>query len=220
MSASPDGKPLRVVVADEHATTRTGIVMSLTGHGFNVIADVDSAAAAADAVRSARPDLCLLDAEMPGDPVAVVAQLASEAPDTAVVMLSASVDDERLFSALTAGARGYLLKGMDAARLPHALRGVLAGEAALPRDLMARVLDEFRGRRRRSSHAIAQLGVTLTEREWEVAELLREGLPTKVMADRLAVSPVTVRRHLSELQRKLGAPSRGDVVRLLDSVHH
>ena len=208
---------LRVVIADAHPTTAAGIRMSLTGQGFDVVAEASTGAEAVAAALRERPDLCLLDTDMPGGPVGAAAELAAALPDTAVVMLAASADDETLFAALRAGARGYLLKDMDAGRLPHALRGVLDGEAALPRALVTRVIDEFRGReRRRSAPALRELGVELTDREWEVLEMLREELSTNAMAERLAISPVTVRRHVSGLLRKLDAPSREAAARLLD----
>jgi DNA-binding NarL/FixJ family response regulator len=211
------GPELRVVIADQHATTRTGLRVALAGHGFVVVAEASTAPEAVQVVVRERPDLCLLDVDMPGGGVAAATRLAAEAPDTAVVMLAAAAEESSLFAALHAGAQGYLLKDMDAGRLPHALRGVLAGEAALPRTLVTRVLDEFRGRRRRrNALALRRLGVELTDREWEVLEMLRDDLATKVMADRLGISPVTVRRHVSGLLHKLDVPTRGAAAQLLD----
>ncbi len=207
---------LRVVVADAHAPTRAGIAMALRGDDFEVVAEAESAPAAVEAARRERPDFCVLDADL-GGVVAAVTEIATDVPETAVVMLAAAVDDERLFAALRGGAQGYLLKDMDAGRLPHALRGVMAGEAALPRALVTRLIDEFRGRsRRRHSAALDGRGIVLTAREWDVAEMLRAGLSTKQMADRLGISPVTVRRHVSELLRKVDVPSREALVDLLE----
>ena len=211
------GNALRVVVADEHAATRAGVRLSLDSHGFTVVAEASARADAVAATVRERPDLCLLDADLPGGAIAAVADINARAPGTAVVMLGASADDETVLGALRAGAQGYLLKNMDAARLPHALRGVAAGEAALPRTLVTRLIDEVRGsRRRRSSPALERIGAELTSREWDVLELVRLGLPTGAIADRLAISPVTVRRHVSELLRKIGVPSRAAAVELLD----
>jgi DNA-binding NarL/FixJ family response regulator len=106
------------------------------------------------------------------------------------------------------------LKDTDPERLPNALRGVLAGEAALPRDLVARLIDEFRDRGRRRLPLVAGRGVELTSREWEVLDLLAEELTTAEVAQRLFVSPVTVRRHISSIVEKLGAPDRAAAVRL------
>jgi len=98
-----------------------------------------------------------------------------------------------------------------------ALRGVLDGEAALPRGLVARLIDEFRTRgKRRRLPLMRQRGVELTEREWEVLELLHDGLSTAAIAERLGISPVTVRRHVSEILKKLRVTSREEAVRLLE----
>jgi DNA-binding NarL/FixJ family response regulator len=216
VNAVPPERTLTVVVADAHEATRAGIAMALRGHHFELVAEAESAAATVEAALRERPDFCVIDADL-RDAVSAAAEVASELPDTAVVMLAATVDDDRLFAALRAGAQGYLLKDMDAGRLPHALRGVMAGEAALPRTLVTRLIDELRGQsRRRRSAAIDGRGIVLTAREWDVAEMLRAGLSTRQMADRLAISPVTVRRHVSELLRKLDAPSREALVEMLD----
>ena len=176
-------------------------------------------ATAADAVAAAdreRPDLCLLDVHMPGNGIAAAAQIAARHPETAIVMLTVSDGDDDLFAALRAGVKGYLLKDIDPGRLALALEGVLAGEAALPRALVARVLDEFRARRRRRRLFLpAGCGSTLTDREWETLELLAEGLSTAEVAARLVVAPVTVRRHAASIVKKLHVPDRRSLLRLL-----
>ena len=176
-------------------------------------ADGPSAVAAAE---RERPALCLLDVHMPGSGIRAAGEILQRLPDTAVVMLTVSRNDEDLFDALRVGAAGYLLKDTDPDRLPHALRGVLAGEAAIPRTLVARVIDEFRshGRRRRVPLA-GRRGVELSSREWQVLDLLSAGLTTADIGRRLFVSPVTVRRHVSAILRKLDVPDRQAAVDLL-----
>ena len=208
---------LTVVIADDHAPTRAGVQASLEGRGFSVVAAVANAAAAVEAALDARPDVCLLDVHMPGNGIAAAAEIGRELPDAAIVMLTVSGDDEDLFAALKAGASGYLLKDMDPGRLPDALRGVVAGEAALPRTLVARLVREFRAAERRPSLPIVRRrGARLTSREWEVLELLRDQLPTSAIAERLGLSPVTVRRHVSSILAKLRVPDRPAMQRLLD----
>jgi DNA-binding NarL/FixJ family response regulator len=210
-------EPLTVVIADDHAATRAGVRASLEGHGFSVVAAAADADAAVEAALAARADVCLLDIHMPGNGIAAAAEIARELPDAAIVMLTVSRDDEDLFAALKAGASGYLLKDMDPDRLPAALRGVVAGEAALPRTLVARLVREFRAAERRPSlPIIRRRGARLTSREWEVLELLREQLPTAAIAERLELSPVTVRRHVSSILAKLRVPDRRAMQRLLD----
>jgi DNA-binding NarL/FixJ family response regulator len=208
--------PIRVLIADHDATTRAGVRLSLNGHGFEVCGEADSAHAAVETAGRERPDVCLIEADLPGGGVEAAERVLSDSPPTAVVMLSAAVDDDRLFAALRAGARGYLLKDMDPARLPMALRGVLDGEAALPRALMGRVLEELRALERgRHASELSQLGVQLTRRECEVLELLDRELDTAQMSELLGISTVTVRRHVSHILQKLSAPDRGAALELL-----
>jgi DNA-binding NarL/FixJ family response regulator len=204
-------------VADDHAATRAGVREALTNGGFRVVAEAATGPAAVEAALRERPDVCVLDTVLPGSGIAAAAEITDQLPGTAVVMLTASTDDADLFAALKAGATGYLLKDMNPERLPNALRGVLAGEAAVPRTLVARVLREFRGAERRPLIAfLRRRGVDLTSREWEVLELLREELTTAQIAARLGVAPVTVRRHVSSILGKLNVPDRKAIVRLLE----
>ena len=210
-------KPVTVLIADDHPPTRAGIRASLENDGYVVCAEVaDGAAAVAAAIRE-RPDLCLLDIQMPGNGISAAKEISARVPETAVVVLTVSRDDEDVFDALRAGASGYLLKDMDAARLPAALRGVLQGEAALPRRLVARLVDEFRERgRKRRVPILTARGPLLTRREWEVLELMQRGLTTAQIAERLVISPATVRSHVASILRKLGAQNRADALRLVD----
>jgi DNA-binding NarL/FixJ family response regulator len=212
--------PLTVLLADDHAPTRSGVRLSLEGHGFRVCAEATTAQAAIDAARRSRPDVCLLDVGMPGGGIEAAQVIAREVPEAAIVMLTVSRSDADVFAALRAGAAGYLLKDTSPERLPHALRGVVRGEAALPRTLVTRLIDHYRGRaRRRWLRLAGGHGVELSGREWDVLELLAQGLTTKEVADRLAISPVTVRRHVSALMEKAGVDSREDVVALLRGGH-
>ena len=205
----------RVLIADEQAATRAGIRAVLEDEGFTICSEATNAQGAVESAVRERPHIALLDVDIPGSGIAAAEQIAARVPETAVVMLTASTVDADLFDSLRAGAAGYLLKGTDPARLSHALRGVLAGEAAIPRTLVTRIIAEF-GERTQRRLELAWRGIELTPREWEVLELLREGLTTGRMAERLFVSPVTVRRHVSTLLRKLEAPDREAAVRMLD----
>ena len=208
---------VRVLLGDDQAAIRTGVRRSLEEHGFDVVAEASNAA---DAVRMAvelRPDVCLLDVRIPGGGNRAAAEIVLALPDTRVVMLSASNDDEDFFGALRAGACGYLLKDTDPDRLPHALRGALTGEAAVPRTLTARLIEEFRRREeRRQGISVGGRRIELSDREWEVLGMMREGLATREMAERMAISPVTVRRHIQSLLEKLSVSSRGEALALLD----
>jgi DNA-binding NarL/FixJ family response regulator len=210
-------EPVRVLVADDHPALRRSVRMALEQDGFVICGEADTAAATLELALRDRPNLCLLDIHMPGNGIAAAAEITARLPGTAIVMLTVSQNDADLFDSLRAGAAGYLLKDMDPSRLAHALRGVLSGEAALPRALVARVIDEFRERgRRRRLHLFGERGVELTSREWEILDLLRQGLTTAEIAERLFVSKVTVRRHVSAILRKLRVTDRKAALRLVE----
>jgi DNA-binding NarL/FixJ family response regulator len=208
--------PVRVLVADHDAASRDGVRQSLEANGFEVCGEADTARRAAEAARRQRPAVCLIETDLPGGGIAAAEQVIASTPATAVVMLSATVDDDRLLAAVRAGVRGYLLKDMDPTRLPDALRGVLDGEAAFPRALVGRVLDELRAMEHgRHAGELARLGVKLTRREREVLEHLDKGLSTAQISEVLSISAVTVRRHVSEILRKLSASDRESALRRL-----
>ena len=212
------GEPhVRIVIADDHVPTRRGVRASLEDAGFDVCGEAGTAAGAVRSALEQDPEVVLLDVHMPGGGIEAAAAIAEQRPNTQIVMLTASRDDDDLFDALRAGASGYLLKDTDPDRLGFALRGVLAGEAALPRALVARVVEEFRERgRRRRLPVLRKLDVDLTDREWGVLELLREELSTKEIAARLQISDVTVRRHVGAILKKLQVKDRAAALRLLD----
>ncbi len=210
-------RPIRVLIADDHPPTRAGVRTALQDHGFEVCAEVGTARAAVDAAMAERPDVCLLDIHMPGNGIAAAAHISAALPDVAVVMWTVSRDDQDLFDALRAGASGYLLKDVDPDRLPDALRDVMRGEASLPQSLVTRLVSEFRGREQRRRLPLGgRRSATLTSREWQTLELMRQGLSTAEIAERLFIAPVTVRTHISALLRKLRVPDRESAIRLLD----
>lgn len=210
---------LRVVLADDHAPTRAGVRLALEDSAFHVVAEATTAPEAVGAALRHRPDVCLLDIYMPGGGIEAAAEIHAALPGTALVMLTASDSDDDLFAALRAGAAGYLPKTTAADRLAPALLGVLAGEAALPRTLTARLIEEFRRRPARGRGARSApgrgYGIALTDRELEVVELMLQDLNTIQIAQRLAISAVTVRRHISAIVHKTGARSRRAAVERL-----
>ena len=203
---------IRVIVADDHAPTRAGVLASLDVDGFDIVGEASNARAAVDLAVTLQPEVCLLDIHMPGNGIAAAEEISKSLPNCAIVMLTYSRDDDDLFDSLRAGARGYLLKDMDPDRIGAALRGVLAGEAALPRSLVSKVLEEFEGRSRRKLFMRAQRPTQLTSREWEIMELLREGLSTEDVATRLFVTPGTVRVHVSSVLKKLRVGDRASAI--------
>lgn len=211
---SPSNRP-RVLIVDDHVPTRADVRVALEEDGFVVSAEEETGPAAVAAALRDPPDLCLLGVEVPGGMEAAAA-IRSRLSETQVVILSASDSDDELFDALQAGASGFLPKGMDPSRLGPTLVGVLRGEAALPRELTARLIREFRARGRRESAGLVRRGKNeLTQREWDVLDCLCEGLSSRAIAQRLFITQTTVRRHVSSILLKLGVPSRQAAVDLV-----
>jgi DNA-binding NarL/FixJ family response regulator len=209
--------PVSVLLADDHARTRAMVRIALEESGeFRVCAEASDADSAVAGAKREHPDVCLLDINMPGNGIAAAAEITGALPNTAVVMLTVSRQDDDLFDALRAGASGYLLKGLDEASIGDALRRVLAGEATLPGTLVSRLVDEFRDREQRRVAMPDGQAARLTGREWDVLELMRKGASTAEISERLFVSPTTVRSHVSAILRKLGVPTREAAIKLLD----
>jgi DNA-binding NarL/FixJ family response regulator len=206
----------RVLIADDHAPTRAGVRMALERDGIEVCAEVTNASDAIEAALRERPDLCLLDVHMPGGGPSAASKITSSLPDTLVLMLTVSRDNQDVLESLRRGAVGYLLKEMDPASLPVAIRAALSGEGVLPRALAAGLIEEFR-HRPPGRRLAGQTGrhPSLSAREWEILELLAEGSGTAEMAERLFLSQVTIRRHISSILSKLGVSSREEAVRLV-----
>lgn len=205
------------MIADDHPPQRLGVKAALEAGGFEVVAEAGDAAGAYEAAVEHKPDVALLDIHMPGNGISAAAKIAEHLPDTAVVMLTVSRNDQDLFDALRVGASGYLLKDIDPDELPKALEGVLRGEAAIPRTLVTRLMEEFRApNRKRRLPVMGRKGVDLTSKEWEVLDLMREGHSTADMAERLFVSPVTIRTHVSQILKKLRVKSRAEALKLLE----
>ena len=205
---------LTVLVADDDLPHRRGVREALEAHNFSVVAETGDAAAAVTVALRLQPDICLIELELPEDGLRAIGRIAKSSPETLIVVLSRSDRRQDVVNALTRGASGYLLKGISGERLASTLRAAHDGEPALSRALVPFLVDEIRrGSERR---LVLPAGpVTLTPREWEVGELLCEGVSTGEIAERLGVSPVTVRRHVGLLLQKLGVESREAAVDLL-----
>lgn len=205
----------RVLIAADRLATRTGMRLALAEDAECSEAG-DAEAAVAAAVRD-RPDVCVFDFDPPGRAIRATAEITSRVPEASVVMFTRRMDEEEFLAAVRAGATGYLPEDVDPARLPYVVRSVMRGEAAVPRALVARLIDELRGRegRRRSFQIQERRRVELTAREWDVVDLLRQGLSTRSIAEVLGISAVTVRRHVSAVHGKLGVNTRAELLELL-----
>ncbi len=210
--------PVRVLLVDDHPLVQAGLRAAIArAPGLELVGESRDARAAVGEARRLGADIVVVDPRADRSALDAVARLRALAPATRVLVLSESDELATMLDAVRAGAQGYLLKDTDPVRLPHALRGVLAGEAALPRALVARVIDEFRDRGRRKKLTFAnRRGVELTSREWEVLDLMYQKLSTAEIAERLFVSQVTVRSHIAAILKKLRVDSRADALKLME----
>jgi DNA-binding NarL/FixJ family response regulator len=206
---------IRVILADDHAPIRSRIRQALEAGGCVICGEGASADEAIDLALQWRPEVALLDIHMPGNGIQAAQQISRQLPETAIVMLTQSELDEDLFDSLRAGASGYLLKSSDPQTLPAALRSVLAGETAMPPALVTRIVDEFRAPSRKRFARRSSAASRLSPREWEVIEMLSQGISTDEVARRLFVSPTTVRVHVSAVMRKLAVGDRESAFELL-----
>jgi DNA-binding NarL/FixJ family response regulator len=208
---------LTAVLVEDEPVARTATRAILENDGFTVASEAGTADEGIEATLVERPDICLVDIGIPGGGTRVVREVSSRLPETVVVVLTASEQYDDLIDSIRAGAAGYLLKSMDPDRLTAALRGVLAGEAAIPRSLMAQLVSELQTGRQRRVIAGRRGRAELSGREWEVLELMCDGLSGPQIAERLSLSPVTIRRHTAEVVRKLGVTDRDAAVALVQA---
>jgi NarL family two-component system response regulator LiaR len=207
-----DEPRLRVVLADDDAFARRAIRNALQEAGFVVVADATNGREAVELALHYRPDLVLLDVVMPElDGIAAARRIRAEVPEIRIVMLSVKEDDEVALMGVRAGASGYLSKELDLVELPRILEGVAAGDAALTPRIAAALIDELR-RAPRSGTGMRPVHSDLTQREWEVLDLLESGLDVGEIAERLVLSEETVRTHLKSTRRKLGVGSREELI--------
>lgn len=198
----------QVLIAATHGAISRGFRIALEASGFRV-GEFPTARAVVDAALRMRPDVCLVDFHIAGGSTSVVEKITEGVPSARVVLLTDSVEETDLLAALKAGAAGSLPKDIEPRRLPIALRAILAGEPAVPRQQVYRLIEEIRRqqKRRRSVFASGQ-EVSLTRREMEVLEHLAAEHTTAEIAKALGTSPGTVRSHIHAVRNKLGEDPR------------
>jgi two-component system, NarL family, response regulator LiaR len=215
MTAGPGdaSAELRTILADDDPLARRVIRDTLQGAGITVVAEAANGREAVELALFYRPQLVLMDHMMPElDGLEATRRIREAAPEVHVVMLTGSADDELGLRALGAGASGYLTKDVELSALPRALRGTLHGEAAVSRRLAMKLVEHYR-REHAGRQGLRPIHSPLTDREWEVVDLLSAGAGTDEIARALVLSTETVRSHLKRIHRKLGVRSRADAVR-------
>jgi DNA-binding NarL/FixJ family response regulator len=201
--------PIRVVVADDHPVFRAGLRTLLEDLGHDVVGEAADGQAAIDVSLELRPDVVLMDLQMPVvTGLEATRRLAEAAPDVRVLVLTMVEDDDTLFTAIRSGAAGYVLKGADHHEIDRALRGVAAGDSVYGARVGVRLRTLLAGGGTRSVNPFPQL----VEREREVLDLIAAGHSNSEIARRLFLSDKTVRNYVSSILSKLGVPDRSQAI--------
>lgn len=212
MKDSIPDDPIRVIVADDDSLARRVIKDSLRRAGIVVVAEAHNGRQAVELALFYQPDVVLMDLVMPElDGISATRHIIKEQPDQLVIILTSADEEEMGFVGLKAGATGFLSKDLDVDVLPRALEGALSGEAVISRRLSKALVDQLR-RSPEPSTGMRPVKSPLTAREWEVIDLLYDGRTTDQIADSLVLASETVRSHIKNLMRKLGASSRQEAV--------
>jgi DNA-binding NarL/FixJ family response regulator len=212
-------EPVRVLIADPDALARRTMRDALSRDpDVLVVGQACDGREAAEWARYHRPDVVIAEADMPaGGGIDLSRQLGAEVPEARVVVLTSLDADDLPLRAVRAGAAGYLTKDVDPAVLPRIVRKVADGEAALPRDVVTRVLACLRESPETGWRPVRS---RLTSREWEMVDLLAGGASTEAIAERLFLSPATVYSHIKNLLRKLEVHSRAEAVDAAERLRH
>ena len=213
-----EGERIKVLVADDQQVVRSGLVL-LIGmlDGVEVVGAARDGAEAVELAERLRPDVVLMDLNMPVlDGVSATALLREKLPDSAVLVLTTYADDDSVFPALRAGARGYLTKDADDDEVETAIRQVHSGRTWLDPVVQARLVtaihDDDRPAPALGARQDAALPDGLTPREAEVLALIAQGLSNAEICDRLVVSQATVKTHINRIFAKIGAADRAQAV--------
>ena len=207
MEAEP---PIGIVIVDDHPLIRKGLRTMLAFEpDFAVLGEATDGPEAVDLVLTAMPDVVLLDLHMPGGSgLDACREITRVSPQSRVLMLTLYDDDESVFSAVRAGARGYLLKDSDEAEIIRAIRSVAAGTAIFSASVAGRVLEYFS----MPPRAVGDVFPTLSIREREVLELLAKGKSNTAIGDTLFIAPKTVANHVSNIFAKLQVADRAEAI--------
>ncbi|EWC62024.1 putative two-component system response regulator [Actinokineospora spheciospongiae] len=203
--------PVTVLVADDQAVIREGLVLLLGAHpGIAVVGEAGDGAGAVREVARCGPDVVLMDLNMPGvDGITATAAIRAEFPATQVVVLTTYADDESALRALRAGALGFLTKSASREQIARAVFAAAAGQAVLDGDVQRALLEAAS----RAPRADAGVAARLTERELDVLDLVAAGLSNRQIAQELALAEATVKTHINRIYTKTGCRDREHAAR-------
>ena len=205
-----DAVPLRVVIADDHPLVRSGLRTILAAaDGIDVVGDASTGAEAITAARTLTPDVIVMDLQMPDtDGIEATRQVVAANPAIAVLVLTMFEDDTSVFSAMRAGALGYLLKGAEQEEIIRAIQAAAHGEAIFGPAIAVRLIDFFTHPHTPTAPAFPEL----TYREREVLDLIAAGQPNAAISRSLFISPKTVANHVSNIFAKLQVADRSEAI--------
>ena len=205
---------IRLVIADDHPVYRDGLARLLSEiGGFDVVGVAADGVEAVELAASLAPDVVVMDIRMPNlDGIEATRRITAASPSTGVVVLSMFEEDELVFAAVRAGARGYLLKDADDDEIAAVLRGIARGEAIFGPTTARRLLDMLGRTPEQSEHTTPNPFPQLTQREQEVLELLARGKRNAIIADELFLSERTVRNYVSNIFTKLQVADRAQAI--------
>ena len=202
---------IRIIIADDHTLLRDGLkALFASVPDIEVIGEAETGAGVITIADQLQPDVILMDIQMPGiNGIQATRQIVEKHPDIGVIVVTMYKDDDSVFAAMRAGARGYILKGADQEEMLRAIRSVARGEAMFGPEIATRLVNFF-------SSAPADLSPQafpdLTNREHEVLELIAQGLNNQAIASRLSISQKTVRNHISNIFNKLQVVDRAQAI--------
>jgi DNA-binding NarL/FixJ family response regulator len=200
---------MRILVVDDHSLFRDGVISLLEAGGHEVVGQAGDGLAAVESTRGLKPDLVLMDINMPHmDGIEALRQIKASWPEVKVIMLTVSEDEANLVHAIRAGADGYLLKHLNAKDFLEMVNGLERGEAAITRSLTMRLLKHMTALEPESGRT------PLSERELEILRLVATGKSNHAIAEQLLVSENTVKYHLKNIMQKLGVSNRTEAVTL------
>jgi DNA-binding NarL/FixJ family response regulator len=204
-------KPLNILIADDHPLFRKGMTALLESMpGIQVVGEAASGREAVELAASLKPDVVLMDLQMPdGNGLSATREITRAQPDIRILVITLFEDDDSIFAALKAGARGYILKDADEDEMMRAIRSAGEGEAIFSPPVAARLIDFFI---ENSHHEPAAAFPELTDREREILSLIARGDTNAAIAARLFLSIKTVRNHVSNIYSKLQVADRAQAV--------
>lgn len=202
---------LRILIAEDSAPFRQGLQnLLLSVDGMELVGEATTGEESVRIANRLQPDVILMDIQMPGiNGIEATRQIINASPHISILMLTMFEDDESVFAALRAGARGYLLKGALKAEIVRAIRGVASGEAIFGPAIARRLMQYFSASR---SATHSQAFPELSEREREILDLIAQHLTNPEIAQRLSLSPKTIRNHVSNIFTKLRVADRAQAI--------